>query len=653
MIALGPVGHALVMLVATLVVVMALAAVLDRTRNAHRALLLTLSSILGLRYLYWRATETLPPADGSIDMVAGLVFFVLEATAMASALSANLMLSRVCERSSEADTHANWWGDKPPRVAVMIATYNEDLDVLERTVYGAMAIDYPNYAVYLLDDGRRENVRAFAEEQGVIYVTRPDNAHAKAGNINHALGLLADDPPDFVTILDADFVAHDDFLQRSLALFHAPDVALVQTPQHFFNPDPIQQNLGLIYAYPDEQRFFFNHLQPARDAWGLAICCGTSSVARWRPLEEIGFFPTDSVTEDFLLTLALSERGWRTVYLDEPLSEGLAPEGLKEYITQRARWCLGLMQIARGRYGPLSANRLGLLQRWSVIDSVLYWAGTYPFRLAALCVPLLYWYGNILVVDAGVADVIAYFGVYFVWALTTINFLTRGTQLPFLAEVSALVSAIPIALSAWGGLVNPEGRAFKVTAKGGDRSKRVVQWTMMRPFLVLFCLSLGGLALGLVADSFAHHDAGDGKAVVLFWTLWNLVLLGLTMQVCIERPRREIHVADPPRKGRVLFGEIPIPVWASEITSTDAHLRGFSGDVGETVVFDLPGFGRFDGLCSESGDGWMRIAFLHTPESRRRLLLQLHTSRDAPGLTEADPVSIVAEVVFDDITQGR
>lgn len=66
---------------------------------------------------------------------------------------------------------------------------------------------------------------------------RPDNKGSKAGNINHCLDRLAEDPipPDFVAVLDADFVPHRGFISRCLALFHDPDVGLVQTPQHFFN----------------------------------------------------------------------------------------------------------------------------------------------------------------------------------------------------------------------------------------------------------------------------------------------------------------------------------------------------------------------------------------------------------------------------------
>jgi transposase len=38
------------------------------------------------------------------------------------------------------------------------------------------------------------------------------------------------EPPDFVAVLDADFVPHRDFLDRTLALFKDPKVGLVQTP---------------------------------------------------------------------------------------------------------------------------------------------------------------------------------------------------------------------------------------------------------------------------------------------------------------------------------------------------------------------------------------------------------------------------------------
>ncbi|MDF2234797.1 glycosyltransferase [Albimonas sp. CAU 1670] len=607
----------------------------DRRRTAHRMVIFAISGVLAIRYGWWRATETLAPFGLTWDCLASWTFFAIEAGAILSSLSAFAILSRTKARHAESTRHAGWWGQGPaPRVAILIATYNESREVLERTIVGAKALRHPAKEILVLDDGRREWLGEFCRELGVRHVTRPDNSHAKAGNINHGLALLrAEGPPDYVAVLDADFVPHQGFLSRTLALFHEPDVGLVQTPQHFFNPDPIQHNLGLSRSYPDEQRFFFDHLQPARDAWGIAFCCGTSSIARWEALDAIGGFPTGSITEDFLVTLTMQDAGWRTVYLDEPLTEGLAPEGLKEYVTQRARWCLGLMQIARGNLGPLSRNRLRWVDRWSVIDSVLYWTTTYTFRLAALSFPLLYWFFGITVVDARVPDVISYFGVYFVWVLLALNVVSRGLVVPLVNDVSQMLGAIPIARAAFTGLIQPHGHPFKVTAKGGDRDKVVVQWALMRPFLVLLGLTLLGLTIGIASPRFAFGEAGDGKTVILFWTVYNVLVLALTLLVCIELPRAERHVADGPERAALEIDGVQERVWLAELTSEGARVRGRQPAPGTAAVLHVPDVGPVAAMVrATSGDG-VRLRLDPTPEQREALLRRFYTTGEAPGAT--------------------
>jgi cellulose synthase (UDP-forming) len=254
-----------------------------RDNAALRVLLCAVAVLLAWRYMAWRFTETIPELDWTVDALVGWGFALIEAATLVSSSIAFVLLSRRRDRTEEADTHARWWGAAPPPVVdVLIATYNEEEAILERTIAGALALRHPATRVWVLDDGRRDWLRALCGRLGARYLTRADGAHAKAGNINAAFETLRalDRPPEFVAVLDADFVPHKDFLDRALALFHDPKVGLVQTPQHFFNQDPIQQNLGLGRTYPDEQRFFFDHVQPARDAWGLAFCCGTSSVMR-------------------------------------------------------------------------------------------------------------------------------------------------------------------------------------------------------------------------------------------------------------------------------------------------------------------------------------------------------------------------------------
>ncbi|SER48820.1 cellulose synthase (UDP-forming) [Tranquillimonas rosea] len=623
-----------------------LPSIIDRRRNLHRGLLFAVAFLLGLRYALWRATETLAPAGLTLDFLASGSLFLLEMLSLIGSFSAFIIMSRLRLRSEEADANSGWWGATEPRVALLIATYNEELEVLERTIIGAKSLRHANKQVLVLDDGRRDWLRDFCAAQGVRYMRRPDNKGSKAGNINHALARLAEDaePPEFVAVLDADFVPHRGFISRTLALFHDPEVGLVQTPQHFFNADPIQHNLGVWRSYPDEQRFFFDHMQASRDGWGIAFCCGTSSVCRWQALQDLGGLPTESVTEDFMLTLALQNIGWKTVYLTEPLTEGLAPEGLKEYVTQRARWCLGLMQIARSSMGPFARNNLRLRDRWSVIDSVLFWMTTFPFRIAAIVYPLLYWYFNITVVDARLPDVISHFGPFFLWIITVLNLLSRGMVVPVLNDVSQLIGAIPISRAAFTGLLKPNGHPFSVTAKGGDRSRIVIQWGMMAPFLALFVLTLVGLLLGIVSDSFAYYDAGDGKWVVLFWTIYNLVVLSVTIVACVELPRRERHVADEPERATFSVSGAPIHLWLTSLTADTARLRGKRLEQGTHGALDIREVGPIDAsVISPTMDG-ARVQLFPNGAQREALFLRFYAEDNAPGVGHVRVSAMLSDI---------
>lgn len=644
---LGDIESSLVRVLLVIGVAIMLPVVFNKQNTWDRTAVFGIAGLLALRYLWWRATETIAPMGLTADCFASWSLLGLEILSIVSSLSSFAILARVKERSTEATAQTDWWAvESPPRVAVMIATYNEELEILERTIIGAKALNHPNKEVIILDDGRRPWLRDYCAAQSVRYMARDNNRGAKAGNMNDAMAVLAQDAvqPDFIAVLDADFVPHRGFLSRSLALLKDPSVGLVQTPQHFFNADPIQHNLGVSRSYPDEQRFFFDHLQPSRDAWGIAFCCGTSSVIRWKAIQDVGGFPTESITEDFMMTLVLRDAGWASVYLNEALTEGLAPEGLKEYVTQRARWCLGMMQIARSRVGPFARNNLRLRDRWSVIDAVMYWLATFTFRLACLTYPLLYWYFNVTVVDADVADVIGFFGTYYLWVLLAMNAVARGLVVPILNDVSQILGAIPISRAAITGLIKPHGHAFKVTAKGGDRSKIVIQWALLRPYLILTVLTIGGLSIGIFSDWYAFDDAGQGKAVVLFWTLYNLLVLCVTLITFVELPRVERHIADEPEKTMFHLNGDTLPVTVISLTKDTLRYIGLPHPLGSTGSIDLQGIGRVTAtVIARTKDG-ARLRLQTTEPQREALIIRFYTDGETPGVSGVKTAILIRDL---------
>jgi len=206
------------------------------------------------RYLHWRLFTTVMPAEGPWEEVAWVWFcFAVEVFALCDALILYLTFLRAADRRAEADRHETRLRNLPPDLApsvdVYIPTYNEPAEVLEKTITGALSLDYPNFDVWVLDDGRRPWLKELCEVKGAGYLTRPDNTNAKAGNINHA---LTKTNADFVAVFDADFVAQRNFLMRTMGFFDDPTIGIVQTPHAFYNHDPMQANLALRKTQPDD-----------------------------------------------------------------------------------------------------------------------------------------------------------------------------------------------------------------------------------------------------------------------------------------------------------------------------------------------------------------------------------------------------------------
>jgi cellulose synthase (UDP-forming) len=513
---------------------------LDRNNAVHRAIVCGIAIILMWRYMAWRIFASLPEMNLTLDYFVGIMFVSVEMLSMLSTTMSLFFLTRIRKRTADVEANLPWLRSQPaPRVDVLICTYNEDRLILEQTIVGAMSTNHSNARVWVCDDGRREWLRQLCEVHGCGYITRTDNAHAKAGNINNALVYLHDlgEPPEFISILDADFVPKPDLLTRCLALMRDPRVGIVQTPQHFVNSDPIQGNLSLNGVWPDEQRFFFDVLMASKDAWGAAFCCGTSSVIRFEPLMRIGGFPTDSVTEDYLVTLRLREIGYQTVYLNEPLSMGLAPEGLKEYITQRSRWCLGFVQICCGKSSPLRLqNGLTFVDRVILSETFLYWSATHAFRVLALIIPVLFLLFGIQAVHASVQDAISYFLPCFIVQMSIMGWMTQGRVVPIMADISQLIAAHTVLKAVAAGLLKPVGQKFEVTAKGGNRDALFVEWSLLR-------ILLGYLTMTIVAVISAFGLNGgwslqESSSIALFWSWYNIIMLTLTCLVCIEQPRK-------------------------------------------------------------------------------------------------------------------
>lgn len=365
-----------------------------------RLLLVFLSICASLRYMSWRATESLSwgsPGDTAVS----LLLFAAELYALISLLGGYFQTA-IMRRREPVDLTP--YDGCLPTVDLLIATYNESLDVVRPTILGALNQDYPHTRVVVLDDGRREEIRQLCHELGCDYMTRSDNKGAKAGNINAALGRTQG---ALVAIFDADHIPVRTFLSKTVGFFlENHKVGLVQTPHHFYNPDPFERNLGLAGHVPPEQHFFYHSIQLGNDFWNSVMFCGTCAVLRRSALDEVGGICEETVTEDAHTSLNMLALGWESVFLDMPLAAGLATESLADHIAQRIRWARGMAQIFR-LDNPLIKRGLTLAQRINYFNANWHFFHGFP-RLAFIAVPVLYLLFDLHPVDANVREVMLY-----------------------------------------------------------------------------------------------------------------------------------------------------------------------------------------------------------------------------------------------------
>ena len=507
----------------------------------HHPLARTVASaicvVCGLRYLWWRWTWSIPDGQAEWQQIWAYVFLLFESATILSTCSVYGFMMRTRNRSADVDARSGSRLLSAP-VDVFVATYNEDRDILERTLVGATSIEHPDLRVWVLDDGARPWVAELAAELGCFYTSRVKGKHAKAGNVNNGLAVATSTgrKPDFMLLLDADFVAARHILRRTLPLFEEADVGIVQTPQHFFNPDPIQSNLLCATSWPDEQRFFYSHFLAAKDAWGAAFCCGTSAVFRVAALQACGGMATATVTEDMLTSFRIEEEGYRTVFLNEQLSLGLAPEGLLEYTCQRSRWCLGAIQQCYTRWGFAGRGRLRFISRLSALDGVLFWLAGFPFKLMMISAPMIYWWTGTAVIDSTVDDILVWLLPYMLSGIVLMNMLASNTVLPVMTDVTQLIAAPSVVRTLAMAIVKPFGHPFKVTAKGVSSDSVTVQWKLLTPFALIAI----GTVLGMLANlgPYSAMNGTPGYALNVFWSLFNVAVLTIACFVCVELPKR-------------------------------------------------------------------------------------------------------------------
>ncbi|HYH11670.1 MAG TPA: glycosyltransferase family 2 protein, partial [Thermomicrobiales bacterium] len=417
--------------------------------------------------------------------------------------------------------------DWPVSVDVFVTTYGEDPEVVRQTLRAAQAVN-GRHTTYCLDDGRSEVIRGIAAEVGVEYVVREGNAHAKAGNVNHALSRTSG---DFFVILDADFVVAPEFLHETVPFFADPRVAFVQTPQVYGNLSSlISRGAGYM------QTVFYRFTQPGKNRFNAAFCVGTNVIFRRAATQQIGGIYQDSKSEDVWTSLKLHERGWRSIYISTELAVGATPETIESYTKQQLRWATGGFEILF-RSNPMSrARALTVDQRLQYLGTAtFYLVGASPLLLLAVP-PLQIYFGlTPIASDTSVVVWLLYYSGFYFMQIAVALYIVGSFRWETLMLASA---SFPIYVQAFINAALRREKGWNVTGRKGEW---VSPFTFIVPQVLVFVFLLLTSAVGMWQDWLAGT-----VTVAVIWNLLNTAVLGAFVLTAIREARRSRRESKAP-----------------------------------------------------------------------------------------------------------
>lgn len=394
-------------------------------------------------------------------------------------------------------------------VDVFITVAGEPKDIVAETVKAAKAMDYPNFKIYILNDGyvaKKENwyeMEELAKEEGIGCITRTVPGGAKAGNINNAVRVTAN---PYVVIFDADHVPHRDFLQKTMPYFADPKVAFVQSPQFYKN---FEMNYITRSSW-EQQELFFGPICKGKNRLNSATMCGTNMVIRREALNEVGGMSEISIAEDFLTGMFIHEKGWKSVYVPEVLAEGLAPEDFLSYFKQQFRWARGALDVIF-TYNVLFRRGLTWVQKLQYFSSVSFYLSGLIVVLHAL-IPIFYFFTGAVPITISTMGLAA---VFLPYIFLTLYVLQQSTNFKFTFRALLFsMAGFNIHLSAFWAAITRQKSTFAVTPKRQQTGNFV---NLVTPHIFYILLVIAGVI-------YAYMREGISASLItnLAWAALNI-----------------------------------------------------------------------------------------------------------------------------------
>jgi cellulose synthase (UDP-forming) len=401
-----------------------------------------------------------------------------------------------------------------PPVDVFITVCGEPVELVRETAIAALGMTYPEHHIYLLNDGRvakKDNwmeIDALAVELGITSITRTIPGGAKAGNINNALTLTSS---PYVVVFDADHVPYSEFLEKTMGYFIDTKMGFVQTPQYYknFELNPVTD------AAWAQQALFFGPIMSGKNNYNAAFMCGTNMVLNREALNEVGGMCETNIAEDFLTSLFVHEKGWKSYYVSKTLAEGLAPEDFLSYYKQQFRWTRGSLEVIF-KYNPFfRGHGLTIAQRFQYLISSSYFLSGVVVLYDAL-LPLAFLYFGLVAVRTSTMTLAFVFIPYIFLTLLCLQ-LSSNFSVTFRA-ISFSNSSFFIQLRGIVAVLTNQKTTFVVTSKSQIKGNFLY---LVAPHMLYIAFALVGFVIAFMREGLSASLIANSAWVFISMVIFS------------------------------------------------------------------------------------------------------------------------------------
>ncbi len=262
----------------------------------------------------------------------GLAILVYTYLGYGLLLWAIVSFRRIFKRNKHVNGN-NW---EYPEVTHLIAAYNE-AEMIESKVKNSLNMNYPRgkMQVLFVTDGSDDNTPYILEKMEGITLMHRSERKGKIAAVKRAMEVV--NTPVCV-FSDANTLLNPEAIQRIVRHFSDPGVGAVAGEKRIFIPEQSAANSageGIYWKYESFLKRLDSELNSVVGAAGELFAIRTDLLPQ---------IPTDTIIEDFYLTVSIAMDGYKVVYEPEAYAMETGSASVEEEFKRKVRICAGGFQ---------------------------------------------------------------------------------------------------------------------------------------------------------------------------------------------------------------------------------------------------------------------------------------------------------------------